>query len=141
MRRDFAVRIKPKLRNSRTEFGARRFEFVCRVLTHQQAAADAADKNGDAVAATGFTEAVDGLACGLCSTRGEAVEMAAHELRGPILRNVAGESHRSRLAVDGENGPDDVVLRPFGIEDPQRKQQTGSGQSFGFVFAEIALIE
>ena len=70
--------------------------------------------------------AVDGLARRQGGAGGETVEVPAHQLRGPILRNVAGEGHRPRLAIDGENSADDVVLWPFGIEDPQRKQQTGS---------------
>src|SRR5579872_6425820 len=111
------------------------------MLAHEQTAADAADENGDGVAAKSLADAVDGLPCGRSRAGRQPIEISTHELRGPILRYVAGECHGPRLAVDGEDGADNIVLRPLGIENAQWEQQTGSGQSLGLGFAEIALIE
>ena len=51
-----------------------------------------------------------GLARGICRAGSEPVEIAAHELRDPAFRHVAGEGHRARLAVDRKNGAHHVVV-------------------------------
>jgi hypothetical protein len=70
-----------------------------------------------------------------------AVEAAAHELRRPSFRHIAGEGHAAGLAINRENGADDVVIRPFRIADQQWKEQGGARQTLGVVFAEITHIE
>ena len=132
MRRNFSVGVESKLRNPRPELGAGGLEFVGGVLAHQQTAADAAYEDGDLVAVpivadAIFTKALGSLARGHGGTGGKPVEIPAHQLRRPALGHVARECHRTRLMIDRKDGPDDVVVRPFGIENTERKQQPGAG--------------
>ena len=69
----------------RAERGAGCFEFVRSVLAHQQAAADAADQDGEPIAAAVFADAVGGLARGHRRAGSKPVEIPAPQLRGNFI--------------------------------------------------------
>ena len=45
-----------------------------------------------------------GLPRGVGGAGREPIEIAAHQLRDPAFRHVAGEGHRARLAIDRQDG-------------------------------------
>ena len=52
---------------------------------------------------------VMGLPGRIRGTRGQAVEIAAHQLGDAALRHIAGKSHRARLTIDRQYGAHDAM--------------------------------
>ena len=93
------------------------------------------------IACPGLTDAVGSLARGHGGAGRQPVEIPAHQLRGPTLGNIAGERHGAGFVIDRQNGPHDVMIRPLGIENAQRKQQAGARQASCFLVAQIKFVK
>src|SRR4029077_4081705 len=124
-----------------TEFRAGRLDFIDGALAHQQTPADAADQNGKAWVAMLRIKSAAGLARRVGGAGGETIQVSAHQLRRPALRDVAGEVHRALVAIDRQHGAHDGGVGPLQVVDLNGKQQCGAGQPLRFVGPEIALIE
>src|SRR6476660_1490349 len=139
--RNLTIRIEAKPQCIRTEFRSYRLDFVDGALAHQQTPADAADQNGKAWVAMLRIKSAAGLARRIGGAGGETIQVSAHQLRRPALRDVAGEGHRALVAIDRQYSAHDRGIGPLQVVDLDGKQQCGAGQPFRFVRPEIALVE
>src|SRR5438128_2588801 len=93
---DLTVRVEADAFDACPELGFGRLDFLARPLSHKEAPADAADQDR----CRGFAATAPRLPGCVGRAGRESLEIAAHQLRYPALRHVAGEGHRPRLRVD-----------------------------------------
>ena len=142
MRRNFPVGVEAELRDLRPELGAQRLRV------RRRYADPSADDGRCSSPGWRADRRRDPVRPPSTACRAACAAPAASRSKFPRIscavqpsRHIAGERHRARLVVDRENGADDVVVRPLRIEDAQREQQTGTGQTPRLFLAEIAFVK
>jgi hypothetical protein len=91
MWRDFPVGIEAKRDQFGAKFGGHRLDLIGYALPQQKTAPYAADQNCHAVALMLYIG--NRLTGRLGSTPRKSVEVAAHELRGPSIRDITCKCH------------------------------------------------
>ena len=138
LRRYLAVRVKSERLRSVGEHVRRRLNLFLDPLAHEQFAPDATDEQAEL---RGACKVRLGLSRSIGCAFNEAVIGAAHKLRVPTKRHVAGKRHRARRPVDSQNRAHDACVLAIATADTQREEKTGSGQILTFVGAEIAFVK